>query len=61
MRGHGRVEGNTVGALRRLTVAGVAAGLEHVMAEPVAEEVAALLVVTPVRENRVEGNEREDD
>ena len=39
---------------------GVAAGLKHVMPEPVPEEVAALLVVAPVREDRVEGDQGED-
>ena len=61
MRGHGRVEGDAVGAFGGLAVPGIAAGLEHVMAEPVAEEVPALLVVAPVRQDRVEGNQGEDD
>ncbi|MFN9905140.1 MAG: hypothetical protein ACK56F_03310, partial [bacterium] len=50
MRGHGRVERHAVGVLGRLAMPGIASGLEHVVAEPVPEEVPALLVVAPVRE-----------
>ena len=60
MRRHGRVKRDAVGVFGGLAVAGVAAGLEHVMSEPVAEEMSPLLVVAPVREDRVERNEGED-